>query len=80
MQPSQRFVRPFLCFRCSISSLHLDNLSFFDNLEFDIFDAGSSQCHFSRLYCMAGDFLMPTHTSVQDLLPAFLFLPLFHWN
>jgi len=39
MRPSRRFVRPSSGFPRSKSILHTDNLSLFDNLEFDIFDA-----------------------------------------
>jgi len=44
--PIEGFVRPSLGFRCSKNILHPDNLSLFDNLEFDISDAGGPQCHF----------------------------------
>jgi len=47
--PVEGFVRPSLGFRCSKSILDIDNLSFFDNLEFDIFDSGDPQCHFEWL-------------------------------
>jgi len=40
MWSSRSFVRPSSGFRCSESILYTDNLSLFDNLEFDIFDAG----------------------------------------
>jgi len=42
--PVKSFVRPSLGFRCIESILHTDNLSF-DNLEFDISNAGGPQCH-----------------------------------
>jgi len=43
------FVRPSLGFLSSKSILDIDNLSFFDNLEFDIFDSCGTQCHFELL-------------------------------
>jgi len=44
--PVKGFVRPTLGFHSSNSFLYTDNLFYFDNLEFDIFDAGDLQCHF----------------------------------
>jgi len=45
-QPAGR-MRPSLDFGCSKWILYTVNLSlFFDNLEFDIFDAVGFQCHF----------------------------------
>jgi len=44
--PVEGFVQPSLGFRCSKRIMHTDNLSFFDNLEFDIFDACGPQFHF----------------------------------
>jgi len=44
--PVEGLVWPSLGFHCSKSILHIDNLSLFDNLELDIFDAGGPQCHF----------------------------------
>jgi len=45
--PVEGFARPSLGFRCSKRSLYIDNLSFyFNNREFDIFDAVSLQYHF----------------------------------
>jgi len=43
--PVGSFVRPSLGFRCSKRSYILTTCSYFDNLEFDIFDASGSQCH-----------------------------------
>jgi len=43
------FLRPSLGFTCNESILHLTSSFYFDNLEFDIFDAGSLQC----IDCMA---------------------------
>jgi len=39
--PVEGFVRLSLGFHCSISILNTDNLSYFDNLDFHIFDAGA---------------------------------------
>jgi len=39
-----------------ISSLHTDNLPYFDNLNFDIFDAVGAQCHFITPVLRAGRF------------------------
>jgi len=48
--PGEGFARPGLGFRCSKSILHTDNLSpYFDNREFEIFDAGVLSATFSRL-------------------------------
>ena len=44
--PVEGFVRPSLGFLCSKSIPYTDNCPYFDNLEFDIFDAGGVQCHF----------------------------------
>jgi len=44
--PVEGFVRPSLGLRCSKSIPHTDNLSYFDDLELDIFDAGGLQCRF----------------------------------
>jgi len=44
--PVERFMWPGLGYCCSKSVLDIDNLSFFDNLEFDIFDTGGPLCHF----------------------------------
>jgi len=44
--PVEGLVWPSLGFHYSKSILHIDNLSLFDNLELDIFDAGGPQCHF----------------------------------
>jgi len=52
VQPAAR-MRPSLGFRCSKSILHIDNLSFFDNLEFDILDSGGPQCHFIAFFAIA---------------------------
>jgi len=52
-RPDEGFVRPSLGFCCSKSILDIDNLSFFDNLEFDIFDAGGPQCHFIASFTTA---------------------------
>jgi len=49
-RPSRRFCAAL---RCSKSILHTDNLSLFDNLEFDIFDAGCPQCHFITSFNIA---------------------------
>ena len=38
-----------LGFRCSKSILHTHNLSLFDNLEFDIFDAGGPKCYLNHV-------------------------------
>jgi len=46
--PVEGFVRPSLGFRCSKSILQLTTCPRFDNLEFDIFDAGVPQCHFIK--------------------------------
>ena len=45
---SRSFVRPSLGFRCSKSILLYipTTCPHFNNLEFDIFDAGGHQCHF----------------------------------
>jgi len=51
--PVEGFVWPSLGFHCSKSILDIDNLSFFDNLEFDIFDAGGPQCHFITSFTIA---------------------------
>ena len=40
------FVWPSLGVHCYKSILHIDNLSLFDNLELDIFDAVGPHCHF----------------------------------
>jgi len=40
--PGECFVRPSLSFSGSKGILHTDNLPYFDNLEFNIFDAGVS--------------------------------------
>jgi len=47
---SRSLVRPSLGFRCSESILLyiLITCPYFDNLEFDIFDAGGPQCHFIK--------------------------------
>jgi len=37
-------MRPSLRFRCSTISLRIDVCPHFDNLKFDIFDAGGCQC------------------------------------
>jgi len=47
--PVEGFVWPSLGSHGSKSVLDIDNLSFFDNLEFDIFDSGGPQCHFEWL-------------------------------
>jgi len=44
--PVESFVLPSLGFRCSKLSYILATCPYFDNLEFDIFDAGGLQCHF----------------------------------
>jgi len=44
--PVEGFVRPSLGFRCSKSIPILTTCPCFDNLEFDIFDAGGPQYHF----------------------------------
>jgi len=44
--PVEGFMRPSLGFRCSIGILQLTTFPCFDNLEFDVFDAGGPQCHF----------------------------------
>jgi len=47
--PVESFVRPMLSFSCSDKvSYILTTASYFDNLQFAIFDAGSSQHHFSQ--------------------------------
>jgi len=51
--PVEGFVRPSLGFRCSKSIPDIDNLSFFDNLEFDMFDAGGPQYHFIVSFTIA---------------------------
>ena len=52
--PVEGFVRPNLGFICSESILHtLTSSPYFDNLEFNIFDAGSSQCHFATSVTIA---------------------------
>ena len=53
MQPSQRFCMSSLVFCCSNSSLHTDKLSLFNNLKFDLFNAGGPQfsATLSRLHC-----------------------------
>jgi len=38
-------MRPVEGFRCNKSILHT-TCPYFDNLEFDLFDAGGPQCHF----------------------------------
>jgi len=43
--PFEGFVRPSSGSRCSKSILHT-TCPYFDNFEFDIFDAGGPQCHF----------------------------------
>jgi len=40
----------------------------FDNLKFDVFDAGGPSATSSHLYCMMGDFHMSNDTYVQNLL------------
>jgi len=44
--PVEDFVMPNLGFRCSKSILHMTTCTYFNNLEFDIFDADLPQCHF----------------------------------
>jgi len=44
---------PGLGYCCSKSVLDIDNLSFFDNLEFDIFDTGGPLCHFIVSFTIA---------------------------
>jgi len=44
--PVEVFLRPSLGFHCNKSVLDIDNLSFSDNLELDIFYAGGPQYHF----------------------------------
>ena len=72
ISPVKGLVRPSLGFCCSISSLHT-TCPYFDNLNFDIFDAGGLQCHIilSRLYCVLGDFHMSTDALVQNFLLVF---------
>jgi len=42
-----------LSFGCSISSLHTDNMCpYFDNLQFNIFEAVVLSVTLSRLYCL----------------------------
>jgi len=43
--PVDGFVLPGFDFRCSESMAYTKNLSYFDYLEFDIFDAGGLQCN-----------------------------------
>jgi len=52
--PVEGLVRTSLGFRCSMSSLHTDICPYFDNLKFDIFDAGGPQCHFITSVLRAG--------------------------
>jgi len=47
--PVEGLVMPNLGFRCSKSILHMTTCTYFNNLEFDIFDAGVPQCHLSHL-------------------------------
>ena len=55
--PVERFVRPSSGFRCGISSLYiLTTCPYFDNLKFDIFDAGGPQYHFITSVLRAGRF------------------------
>jgi len=46
LKPAMSNPRPSLGLRCSKSIPHTDNLSYFDDLELDIFDAGGLQCRF----------------------------------
>jgi len=46
--PLEGFVRLSLGFRCDISSLK--TCPYFDNIKFDIFGAGSSQCPLTSPY------------------------------
>jgi len=44
--PVEGFMRPSLSFGCSKSIPQMTTYPCFDNLEFDIFDAGGPQYHF----------------------------------
>jgi len=54
--PIEGFVRASLGFCCSIRSLDTDVCPYFDNHNFDIFDAGGPQCHFITSVPHAGGF------------------------
>jgi len=53
--PLEAFVQPSLGFRCSKGILDslLTTYLYFDNLEFDILDAGGRQCHFITSFTIA---------------------------
>jgi len=50
--PVEVSLRPSLGFRCGKSISHT-TCPYFDNLEFDIFDAGGPHCHFITSFAMA---------------------------
>ena len=51
--PVEGFVRPSLGFHCSKGILDIDSMSLFDKLEFDSFDSGGPQCHYSAFLTIA---------------------------
>jgi len=51
--PVEGFERPSLGYRCSKGIQDTDNLSFFDILSFDIFDADVPQCYFITSFTIA---------------------------
>jgi len=63
MWSSQSFVRPSLDFRCSKVSYILTTCPYFDNLEYDVFDAGGLQNNFLTSATFA--VRIPTLTTVH---------------
>jgi len=64
---------------CCISSLHIDNLPYFDNLKCDILDAGGSQRHFITSVPHAGRFpYVGVHIGAKNFksFPISTFVPL----
>ena len=46
--PVEGFVRPILSFSCSDKVTYRQTTTYFDNLQFTIFDAGNSRYHFNQ--------------------------------